>query len=132
MKKIDGWYNKKRQYIHFDAPISFERIVPIVSDPTAIANRSFLPFLHTQIHSSRVFIDQDGKLSRKVKTRDIRYASHIDSHIYSFYSKNIGLEYERVVKNNNIGDSILGFRSIKENESTEGMCNIHFAKKAFD
>lgn len=94
--------------------------------PRQIAKHSFYPFIDYQIISEKLAIDSTtNKLYPKRKERPIAYASHVDSHIYSYYAWRLGRLYEVELKNSGIQDSILAFRSL-------GKCNIEFANQVFN
>lgn len=124
----DNWF-KKRKYLHFDSPISFDKANKIVSEPSCISKWNFFPFLRMTIKSKKI-INKNGEKEKKEKIRDISYASHIDSHIYSYYSKILSEKYEKIINSYNLNKNIICFRKIPDTNN-KGQCNIHFAKKAF-
>src|SRR5690606_24117177 len=60
----------------------------------------------------------------KDKVRPIAFASHVDSHIYSYYAQLLYNRYEQKIEEFGIGNSILAFRKL-------GKSNIDFALDAF-
>jgi len=122
-KKTEDWF-KRRGYLHFDRPISFKKAKSIVQNKQQVAQRSFYPFIHYTIDSFKIHKEKKT-LVRKTKSRDIMYASHIDSHIYSYYAQILSARYEKALKVNNIEESVLAFRSL-------GKSNINFAADAFN
>jgi sulfur relay (sulfurtransferase) DsrF/TusC family protein len=54
------------------------------------------------------------------------YASHLDSAIYSYYAEYLSKHYESFLKENELSETVIAFRSIN-NKS-----NIHFANDVFD
>lgn len=128
-KKKDGWYIGK-DYIHFDLPISQKNATKKVKSRDFVAKRAFFPLISFNIKSKKYVKQDDGTRSKKTKTREICYASHLDSHIYSYYAKELSISYEKMVEKLNIKDNVLAFRKIKKD--TENLTNIHFASIAFN
>lgn len=124
--KLDNWYIQKN-YLHFDTPISFKKASLIVKNPKTVGQHSFFPFLTFNISSIKFKYDneQDKKI-RKNKIRKISYASHIDGHIYSYYSTLLSEKYEEIVKDKKLHENILAFRKLDKK------CNIDFAYQAFE
>ncbi len=121
----EGWF-KARRYLHFDMPISEDVASRIVKNSVNVATNSFFPFIHYLIKSKKVKADpQSGNLLPSTKEREICYASHCDSAIYSYYSHLLDVRYEHRVKRLSLGDTVLAFRAL-------GSSNIEFAKVAFD
>lgn len=119
----------KRLYLHFDNRLKFNKeIVSYVTKPHNIVRHSFYPFLR--------FLKRIKKYTREVritttfKDREICFASHIDSFIYSWYSIILSDKYENIIKNTDLNDSVLAYRKI-EIDNHKGN-NIYFAKQIFD
>ncbi len=148
-KKEKDWFKLKR-YPHIGLPLqNSDRIKWIenyVTNPSKIAKHSFLPFIHrtSKVRKFRKEYSKDnGKViltgdkalrKRAIKERELYYASHLDSLIYSYYSQLISVEYEKLLKQYNLDESILAYRSIpKEKKSIDGpnKCNIDFANDVF-
>lgn len=120
-----SWY-KSRGYVHFDRPISVDRAVKIVTNPLKVARRAFFPFLHFELTTYRVKWNKESKtLVKNPKKRTVSYASHIDSHIYSYYSSLLSLAYENALKARGLSANVLAFRKLNES-------NIGFAKMVFE
>lgn len=121
-----SWF-KTRGYLHFDTPISLENATKLVSSPQLISTHSFYPFISCDLLTPKLKKNENGELTRKHKTRTISYASHKDSHIFSYYSYLLSEKYEHLIRNesNDITQSVLAFRRLGKN-------NIDFAKQAFD
>ncbi len=123
-----SWY-KSRNYLHFDSPISKAQAYRLVTSPESIVKHSFYPFLFYKLSIPKLKKSKDGKLERSVKERGISYASHKDSHIFSYYAHILNEKYENLLRDNRkyqgLSDSILAFRQL-------GKSNIDFAKLAFD
>jgi RNA-directed DNA polymerase len=118
------WY-RARRYLHFDPPISISKAEKVVTNPALVARHAFYPFIGYEIVSKKLKRDaSSGKLSKETKLRPIGYAAHLDSHIYAYYAHRLSKLYEAKLKEYQIGDSILAFRSL-------GKSNIDFALNAF-
>lgn len=119
------WY-RPRHYLHFDPPIGFKRAQRIVTSPKKVARHSFYPLITYHVTSKKLKTDKStGILEKKTKNRPIAYASHLDSHIYSYYASKISALYEKALIEKGIGDAVLAFRSL-------GKSNVEFAAIAFD
>ncbi|MBH1970182.1 hypothetical protein FK216_03395 [Moraxellaceae bacterium AER2_44_116] len=118
----------KRSYTHFDLVRSNQFLHTFFSPNNIennICNHSFYPFIK--------FTSITGKIKRvankvkfNTKEREIMYASHLDSAIYSYYAEHLSEHYERFLKENELSEKVIAFRSIN-NKS-----NIHFANDVFD
>lgn len=118
------WF-KKRGYLHFDKPISVEHALDIVTNPNKVTTHSFLPFITFTSTTFKVHKDKDtNELGKTPKERPIAYSSHIDSHIYSYYSNILNHLYEEQLRVHNISKNILAFRALSKS-------NIEFANEAF-
>lgn len=135
---IDHNFFKERQkfYLHFDYPISSEKIFTYVTNPQNIEKHAFYPFMHFELCSQKIkkngFKIVNGKKipvieKQKKKIRPIKYSSHIDGHIYAYYAYLMSEDYEKLLLNKGISESILAFRKLPNSPS-----NIHFAKDVFD
>ena len=119
-----AWFTR-RGYLHFDHPVGLGVAEKIVANPDRVARHSFFPFIRYEILSFKVKSNDDGALQSKEKVRPIAYASHLDAHIYSYYSANLAQCYEEELKVRGIAENVTAFRSL-------GKSNIEFAKQAFD
>ena len=120
-----SWY-KCRRYLHFDSPINLQQAISLVTSPQKVATHSFYPFLSCTLSMPKVK-KENGELKRGAKEREIAYASHKDSHIFSYYTHILNEKYENLIENkySSINNSVLAFRKL-------GKSNIEFAKYAFD
>lgn len=148
------WFKIKR-YPHIGLPLNYSDrhkwIEKYVTNPDMIAKHSFLPFIHK---TSRVkkfrksYLSDTGnidskykegnKILRKVdeKKRELFYASHMDSLIFSYYSKLLSESYETKIKSleYNLDDVVNAYRSVPVNprdENSSNKCNIDFANDVF-
>lgn len=119
------WF-KRRGYLHFDLPISFKQAESIVKNPAKVQRHAFYPFILNTIKSKKIQKDKrTGVLHSSIKERPVQYASHVDSHIYSYYAHILSTQYEETIKKLGIDDSVLAFRKL-------GKSNIDYANNAFN
>lgn len=148
MKQKD-WF-KDRGYPHFSSktPSSARKEIELyVKNPEKIAKHSFYPLLSKQIIQRRYKVSdfnginkhshkrlKNGKVISNKKVRDILYATHIDAHIYSYYTqKIINIKYETYLNSNlDVSDSITAYRQIQTLCKTKFKNNTHFANDVFD
>ncbi|EPU3918507.1 hypothetical protein ACVWV7_002626 [Aeromonas hydrophila] len=119
----DRWF-RSRGYLHFDAPVKLRKARKIVSSPEHVSKHAFLPLISYSIESYKAHLNENGEIVKKRKPRPVSYASHIDSHIYSYYAEKLSELYEGVLVSSSLNDSVLAFRSLKKS-------NIDFANEAF-
>ncbi|MES9904395.1 MAG: antiviral reverse transcriptase Drt2 [Sedimenticola sp.] len=118
------WY-RPRHYLHLDSPIGYKRARRVVTSPKRVARHSFYPFISYHVTSKKLKQDKATKtLKIKRKNRPIRYAAHLDAHIYSYYALMLSSLYEEALAKRGISDSVLAFRSLRKS-------NIEFAADAF-
>jgi len=119
------WF-RPRGYLHFDVAISRKRAIAIATDPVQIAKHAFYPLLSYTISTVKARRDAASRTITKVtKDRPIRYAAHVDAHIFSYYAYGLGMQYEHELKTRGLGDCVLAFRKLNAS-------NIDFAAQAFD
>lgn len=122
---------RTKKYIHFDSQLHPEKVFQYVTCSKKVERHSFYPFIQFQVKSKKIGIKLDSNnkknLEIKIKTRPIKYASHIDSHIYAYYSHLLNNYYENTLSKESLSTNILAFRKISNSPS-----NIHFAKDVFD
>lgn len=76
---------------------------------------------------------QSNDIVSNAKIREILYSTHIDAHIYSFYTRKLSEKYECYLRENlHISDSISAYRQIRTLCDTKFKNNVHFAKDIFD
>ena len=124
-KIMSNWKFKPKLYPHFDKVLKKQKIEVLVKNPEKIAQHSFLPFIEAK--------QQQRKLKgSKKKTRPIKYASHTDSQVFSYYRDEIiNNKYEKKLSQLGLTNNVIAYRKIPSS-SGKGKCNIHFAKEAFD
>jgi len=123
MEDNDHWF-RLRHYLHFDRPIGESKAADMVATPEIIARHSFYPFLSYEVTSKKIS-KEGGNVQYKDKVRPIAFASHVDSHIYSYYGHLLSELYEERLERLGIGQSVLAFRKL-------GKSNIDFALDAFN
>lgn len=135
---IDHNFFKERQkfYLHFDYPLSSEKIFAYVTNPSNIERHAFYPFIHFELCSQKIkksgFKTINGQKKTIIekqapKIRPIKYSAHIDGHIYAYYAYLMAENYERMLLEKGINESVLAFRKLPNSPN-----NIHFAKNVFD
>lgn len=112
----------KKQYAHFDYRTNISICRDYISNPQKIATHGFYPF----IHYKKEMVKYSKAKGKKVKTRDICYAAHIDRCIYQLYSFILNELYNDRVKQDGISSVAVAYRT----DLFES--NIEFSKRAFD
>lgn len=150
-RKEKDWF-KNRGYLHFTnkTPLYTKgNVEKYVSNAQKIARHSFSPLILKHIKQRRYknssFNNIDRHSHKKVKNRkivsntkvrDILYATHIDAHIYSYYTKKIITPlYEKYLNENErkeLSASVSAYRQIITHDNLKFKNNVHFAKDAFD
>lgn len=117
-------------------PIDRKWVDQFVKNPKAIAVHGFYPFIHKKlsVRKFRKEILNDGSRSKlrnsSNKTREIYFANHLDSNIYSYYSELLNKHYESKLLLNGLQDCVIAYRRIPLN-SNRNKCNIDFADEVF-
>lgn len=152
VSKKKDWFKIKR-YPHIGLPLDnhdrFKWIEPYVTNPEKVASHSFLPFIHKTSKVKRFrkdYSNLDGSINEKYKSgtkilrkgsekkRELFYASHMDSLIYSYYALLLSDLYENKIKENNLGEVVNAYRTVPVNPSKidgPNKCNIDFANDVF-
>jgi hypothetical protein len=126
---------KVRNYQHIDDPLNlgdektFQKVITVIEN---LKNHQFLPFIKKIETQTRFRRNKEGKTVRLLKLRPIMYASHIDSHIYSYYNFLLSNKYEEHLIKLGLSDNVIAYRKIKIEETEKGKSNVHFAKDVFD
>ena len=111
----------KRSYAHFDFRTDLSKCSDYITSPEKVATHAFYPFIHYTIEFEKYSKDK----GKKIKKREICYASHIDRCIYQYYNHLLDEMYIKRVHGIDISDSVVAYRSdLKKN-------NIHFSHDAF-
>jgi len=152
VKKKKDWFKIKR-YPHIGLPLDnrdrFKWIENYVTSPDKIAKHSFLPFIHktSKVKKFRkVYSNLDGSVNENYKSgtkalrkeskkkRELFYASHLDSLIFSYYAMLLSDAYENKIKENNLSEVVNAYRSVPVDPSKidgSNKCNIDFANDVF-
>ena len=118
------WY-RSRGYLHFDAPLGLKRAQAYVMASAKVSSHAFYPLIKYTISTEKIRVDRIAwKLVKATKDRSIAYASHLDSHIFSYYAAQLASLYETALAAAGLSDSIIAFRPL-------GLSNIQFAARAF-
>lgn len=149
MRTQKDWF-KDRGYPHFTnkTPMSIRKNVErYVANPKKVSHHSFSPLIFKEIKQRRYKLsdfkgelkrshkkNKNGKVISNTKIREILYATHIDAHIYSYYTQQIITpKYEGHLKKNILlSDSITAYRQIETDDKLKFKNNVHFAKDVFD
>jgi RNA-directed DNA polymerase len=121
--RVGGWYVKK-PFAHFDLPLNYDAALSKVSDTQFVIERSFWPLIGF-VDSKRKFKKEAEIPIIRTKDRPLRYCSHIDGYIHSFYALRIVPKYEDFLSKNGLNDIVIGYR---KGQGT----NVNMAKAAFD
>lgn len=114
----------KESYLRFDYPISESAGKKYASDPQRVASHAFYPFISYDKTSPR-YRKVDGKKGKmQLKVRPIRYASHLDSAIYSYYAALLSEAYDLILEQEDLESSVIAYRKL-------GKSNIDFASDVF-
>ena len=105
------WF-KSRSYRHFDLPVG-EKFAKKVMNPNFVLNHSFLPLLHyTKSEKRYKKCPKTGARTITSKDRPIKYASHRDACILSFYASNMNTLLEAHYDAKDLSDSVLAYRAL--------------------
>ncbi|MCT4005153.1 RNA-dependent DNA polymerase [Elizabethkingia anophelis] len=145
------WF-KLKKYPHIGLPLENKHrskwIESYITNPQNIATHSFLPFLHKVSKKRRyrkkynddgILVTQytDNQLKNRfkdIKPRELYYASHLDSLIFSYYTKLLDKPYEKKLQQNNLDGVVTAYRRIPKdryNAKSANKCNIDFANDIF-
>lgn len=107
------------------------RYLTIFLNPKNICQHGFYPFLaykKQSIKYSKLNSKKSTKENwKKKKVREIRYAAHIDSWIYRYYSFLLNNQYNQYMKNQQLDEVAIAYRTNKSGKS-----NIDYSAKAFE
>lgn len=136
--KLEGdWIEKEnnefmqrrhRRYLHFDKVVESitNEIFKKIIDTNYITSYSFFPLIQ-RISKSRLYKKDLTTGGKKItsKERPIRYSSHFDALIYSWYSHQLSHYYENIITKEDINSCVIGYRKLDKS-------NLEFAKEVFD
>jgi RNA-directed DNA polymerase len=105
------WF-EKRKYKHFDLPVG-ENFAKKAMIPDFVARHPFSPLLHYDKVEKRYKPDgTSGKRKIVEKKRPIKYASHRDACIFSYYAHLLNSALDKYYDYKSIGESIIAYRSL--------------------
>lgn len=105
------WF-KSRGYRHFDLPVG-EKFASKVMDPNFVIQHSFVPLLHyTKSEKRYKKCPETGKRTITSKDRPIKYASHRDACILSFYASEMNKFLDAHYDAAGLSDSVLAYRAL--------------------
>ena len=114
---------RRRLYRHFDSPLSLAEARALATSPRRVEGHSFLPFIRRD--TFKICRNQeDGTVLKK--PRILAYAGHADSAIYGWYGALLLQEYEKRLRDLQLGSVPVAYRRF-----STPRCNIHFALNAF-
>jgi hypothetical protein len=125
---VEAWL-KRRGYVHFDRHISSAEVERRVLDPKYVTRHGFMPFIGYDLDEPRYDRAKNQIVS---KQRPIRFASHLDSHIFAYYSQSLTKPYEEYLLAHDLTENVLAYRKHPIDGQRKGKCNIHFADEAFE
>lgn len=105
---------------HFDHRVSYAQIRDEIENPEWVARHGFLPLI-SKTYTENKF---DG-VEKKIKEREIAYASHVDKCIYHHYAEMLNERYNEMARQLGINQASVAYRT------NLGKCNIDFALAAF-
>lgn len=142
--EIEKWF-KLKKYPHIGLPITikdYNWVKEYIMDKEKVRIHSFLPLIHKCISQRKFRADKlrtDKTKTKKrfrvkdKKDRNIYFASHLDSLIFSYFNSLLVDSYENYIKNKAFNDSIVAYRKIPMFQGAESnKCNIDFAKSTFE
>ena len=105
------WF-KSRGYRHFDLPVG-EKFAGKVMDPNFVLEHSFLPLLHyTKSEKRYKKCPRTGIRTIASKDRPIKYASHRDACILSYYASVMNKLLDAYYEDAGLSDSVLAYRAL--------------------
>ena len=114
---------KPRRYRHFDLPVN-EAFARKVMNASFVSRHSFSPLIHyTKIETRYKKCPATGVRTTAVKERPIKYASHRDACILSYYAHQINLALDQHYAITGTTDNVIAYRAL-------GRANYDFAAEA--
>ena len=104
------WYSKVKNRLHLDEKCRKTKAEYIVQEDN-VPVHTFFPFIHFQLKQFKLSKKLEQKENEQAiidpyKIRDIYYAGHLDSYIYSYYNEKILKHYEKFLNDNLLECSI--------------------------
>jgi RNA-directed DNA polymerase len=105
------WF-KTRGYRHFDLPVG-EKFANKVMGPNYVLQHSFLPLLHfTKSERRYKKCPKTGARTISTKDRPIKYASHRDACILSYYASEMNKLLDAHYEAAGLSDNVLAYRAL--------------------
>jgi len=136
---------KYRKYTHFSPKLTYKNrgfIIGYVRDPESVKTHKFFPFIHyTIVESKKKWVkNKKGKpiltdrRPEEIKKREIFYANHLDSQIFSYYAHLLNKRLEAIYEAGPVlSSAVIGYRSIRiSKRNNRCKSNIHFTKEVID
>ncbi|MCV2879064.1 reverse transcriptase/maturase family protein [Sedimentimonas flavescens] len=121
------WF-KPRGYRHFDLPVS-AKFASKVMNPDFVLQHSFVPLIHyTKSEKRYKKCPKTGARSISTKDRPIKYASHRDACILSFYASEMNKLLDAHYEAKGISDSVLAYRALGRGNYDFSAEVLEFAK----
>lgn len=116
-------------YQHIDKIADIKAVENKVKSKEFILRHGFYPFLSNEIDYKKFSKDIDIFTCHhwKIKSRPIKYASHIDRYIYQWYSHLLNNDYNNYCLINELNEASIAYRTC-----LVGQTNIEFASKAIN
>lgn len=140
----ENWY-KLKKYPHIGLPITisdYDWVREYITNEEKVRIHSFLPLIHKCISQRKFRPDKTRKDRTETKRRfrvkgkkdrNIYFASHIDSLIFSYYNSKLVAAYEKYIENKEFSESVVAYRKLALFKGSERhKCNIDFAKSTFE
>ena len=119
----EAWLSR-RGYVHFDRYISKSNLLERVRDPEYVRSHGFMPFIGYDAEEPRY---KPAERQVQLKRRPIRFATHLDSHIFAYYASLLTPLFQAELTKAGLGSQVVAYRT-----HSEPKCNIHFANDAFE
>lgn len=106
-----SWF-KKRGYRHFDIPVC-EAFARKVMNPAFVSEHSFVPLIHyTKTETRYKKCPKTGARTITTKERPIKYSSHRDACVLSFYAHRLNSLLDAHYKKTGLNDCVLAYRAL--------------------
>lgn len=116
---------KSRRYRHLDLPVN-EAFGRKITNPAVVARHAFSPLLHyAKVERRYKKSAETSSREIKIKERPIKYASHRDACILSYYAYQINKKLDSYYNSFGINENVIAYRAL-------GRANYDFAAEAMD
>ena len=117
---IEHWF-KPRHYKHFDPPVG-KRFAESILEKSNVARHVWTPLIR-YVKKVKRYKAKENKTT--TKDREIMYASHKDSCVFSLYAYDLNCLLEKYYEVNEVHSNVIAYRSL-------GRSNYHFASEALE